>query len=370
MRRTKPFPKRIVLAVLLLGLGLLFWNKEPVAASAVRVPSAHPAQLSPVKPLLMPRTPTGASGREERPSPPPQSPPRGDVELASYTPAVSGGIQAVSADRARLLDASQERSTDGLPSTATHCEWKDGLFKCGTCQSSADCAPNQGCLINRQTRRLECMDSECEEDTHCFPGLTCRSIKTGTSNAPIRRCVPSGERHEGESCDPDYISRTGACREGLRCINQVCTTPCRLDEPSSCPSGHTCMEEGDGPGCVPDCQTLGCPEGQQCKQLPTGDSRCLARVTGTCPETPCAEGERCLMDGGRGRGSFWCARVCAPPRPESCPSDFVCGWAGGTASACFRRCDPRDLDSCGEGWMCATISEDLSLWGCRPSAFN
>jgi hypothetical protein len=77
-----------------------------------------------------------------------------------------------------------------------------------------------------------------------------------------------------------------------------------------------------------------------------------------------------MMDGGRGRGDFWCARVCDPLQPESCPSGHVCGWAGGTASACFRRCDPKDLDSCGKGWMCATISEDFSLWGCRPTAFD
>jgi hypothetical protein len=130
------------------------------------------------------------------------------------------------------------------------------------------------------------------------------------------------------------------------------------------------MDGNDGPGCIPDCQKLGCPQGQQCKILPRGGSRCLARINGTCPETPCAQGERCVMDVGRGRGDFWCARVCNPLRPESCPSGHVCGWAGGTASACFRQCDPKDLDSCGKGWMCATISEDFSQWGCRPTAFD
>lgn len=40
--------------------------------------------------------------------------------------------------------------------------------------------------------------------------FTCRTLLTGTSNTTIRRCVPVGERREGESCDPDYISRIGA----------------------------------------------------------------------------------------------------------------------------------------------------------------
>jgi hypothetical protein len=376
MRRDKSHSCWGVSAALLLGLGLLLWLTpplpdavgeffdEPCVSAVTGPPSArHAPPAAPPRPEEKPRARTAS---EEASSPPSWStapPPPSDDVFARASPSAS--------PQASLLPtAAKDISSDGLPAAATHCRWEGAVFKCGSCQSSEDCPQDQGCLINRETRRLECMASECEEDAHCFPGTTCREIKTGTSNAVIRRCTPVGERNEGESCDPDYISRSGACREGLRCLNQVCTQPCQLSEPTSCPKGHTCTDDPDGPGCVPDCDQLGCPSGQQCKHLPGGGNRCLARVTGTCPETPCAEGERCLMDGGRSRGSFWCARVCEPLHPGSCAPGELCGWAGGTASACFRQCDPKRIDSCGEGWMCATISEDLSLWGCRPSAFD
>ncbi|PTL83155.1 hypothetical protein DAT35_14195 [Vitiosangium sp. GDMCC 1.1324] len=362
------------------GLGLLLWATVPSSSNSIS--EAAPGEASPPtgRPTALRASPgepppmldakavgsrplsTVAASRDTRPGPPAQPPPHSETVLASFAPGSSAD--------APLPLPSAEISSDGLPAAAMHCQWTGGVLKCGSCRTSGDCAPNQGCLVNRETRRLECMASECEEDAHCFPGFTCRTLLTGTSNTTIRRCVPVGERREGESCDPDYISRIGACREGLRCINQVCTVPCRLEDSASCPSGHTCMDDGDGPGCVPDCEKLGCPQGQRCKRLPRGGNRCLARVSGTCPETPCAEDERCMMDGSRSRGTFWCARVCNPIQPGGCPTGHVCGWAGGTSSVCFRQCDPRDLDSCGPGWMCATVSEDLSLWGCSPSALE
>ncbi|MFY0527982.1 hypothetical protein ACN28I_34110 [Archangium gephyra] len=353
------FHPRCALAAVAAGLGLLLWatvSSSDSAGGAAPPPLTSPLAISGTSTREPPTDEAGA-----RPAPPPPPTPRADTRFASFTPDSS-------TPTAPLPLASEELSSDGLPAAATHCTWDGGILKCGSCQTSGDCPPGQGCLINRETRRLECMASECEEDVHCFPGFTCRTLKTGTSNGPIRRCVPVGERREGESCDADYISRIGACRDGLRCIQQVCTVPCQLDAPASCPSGHTCMDDADGPGCVPDCEKLGCPQGQQCKRLPRGGNQCLSRVSGTCPETPCAEGERCMMDTRRGRGTFWCARVCNPIYPDSCPSGDVCGWAGGTRSVCFRRCDHRDLDSCGPGWMCATVAEDLSLWGCTPSA--
>jgi hypothetical protein len=367
MRRDKPHLKWVGLAAFAAGLALLLWLSIPSAIEAR--PTSQPSAREPPPAKAGAGTVKAsarvamASSRDTRPDTPPRPPPRADTVLASFAPGTSTNTMP-------LPPASEELSPDGLPAAVTHCEWAGGILRCGSCQTSGDCPPGQGCMINRETRRLECMASECEEDAHCFPGFTCRVLKTGTASTTIRRCVPVGERREGESCDADYISRAGACREGLRCINQVCTVPCRLDDPVSCPSGHTCTDGEDGPGCVPDCEELGCPHGQQCKRLPRGGNRCLSRVSGSCPETPCAEGERCMMDGGRGRGAFWCARVCNPIRPDSCPSGYVCGWAGGTRSACFRRCDHRDPDSCGEGWMCATVAEDLSLWGCRPSAFG
>ncbi|MET0403509.1 MAG: hypothetical protein ABW123_13945 [Cystobacter sp.] len=380
--RRDPFPSYWVVSASLLGLGLLLWwpFADPRGASTderLLSREADPPDPRPVHALAVRASPRDARAR----SPPPPLP----VSSAAtwYTPppasfrpvltrASSGSAStAAQATHASLLPrAAQDIAPDGLPAAATNCQWEAGALVCGSCRSSGDCPQDQGCLINRETRQLECMASDCVDDSHCDPGTTCRELKTGTSNADIRRCTPVGERGEGDSCDPDFISRSGACREGLRCLNQVCTRPCEPGGPESCPAGHTCTSDVDGAGCVPDCEQLGCAAGQHCKRLPEGGNRCLAQVTGTCPETACGEGERCLMDGTRGRGSFWCARVCESFRPEGCAAGEVCGWAGGTTSACFRQCDPKRLDSCGEGWMCATISEDLSLWGCRPSAFD
>ncbi|QRN98394.1 hypothetical protein JRI60_04860 [Archangium violaceum] len=221
-------------------------------------------------------------------------------------------------------------------------------------------------MPDRETRRMQCMPSDCEEDAHCFPGFVCRVANNEATGSIIRRCTPEGVRREGESCDSGFISPGAACREGLRCVNGVCSLPCQRNDSGSCPSGYSCEEGRDGPGCVPDCQKLGCPQGQRCKRITDSESRCLESVFGTCPETPCPEGERCIKWMSRGRGAFWCARPCNPLVPNSCPSGDVCGRAASTVSTCFRACEPRDLDSCGEGWTCGTVSEDMTLWGCSP----
>ncbi len=265
-----------------------------------------------------------------------------------------------------LPSVTQELSSDGLPVSALHCSFDGGLMSCGSCRTDGDCPRGMGCIPNRLTRRFECMASECEEDAHCFPGFVCRTLNVvATGNTLIRRCAPTGLRGEGEPCDPEPLSPAGSCREDLRCVDGTCGMPCRGGEPSSCPAGHVCREGREGFACIPDCTRLGCPEGQQCKRV--GDAhQCLAHVRGDCPETPCPEGERCNAMLSRERGSFWCARLCNPLVSKSCPVGQVCGQASGTASTCYRSCDPRTLDSCGEGWRCTTVTEDLSLWGCRP----
>ncbi len=119
---------------------------------------------------------------------------------------------------------------------------------CGRCRTDSDCPAGQGCVANRETRRFECMASDCEEDAHCFPGFACRAANGGDSGPIIRRCTPEGVRREGETCDSSYISRAGACREGLRCVSGICTVPCRLDDPASCPTGYLCKEGCGRPG--------------------------------------------------------------------------------------------------------------------------
>ncbi len=284
--------------------------------------------------------------------------PRGEVSRLHF--ANSSPVMEMS----HSPSASTESTPDGLPASAMHCTFDGGVMTCGACRMDSDCPAGKGCVANRETRRMECLSSDCEEDAHCFPGFTCRAANTGETGPIIRRCTPEGVRSEGERCDSGYISRNGACREGLRCVREVCTRPCRLEDPTGCPAGHTCTEGMDGPGCVVDCRQLGCPQGQQCKLIKDSRYQCLESVEGTCPETPCAEGERCVHWVSRGRGTFWCARSCNSIFPDSCPSGYVCGRATRTTSACFRACDPNNVDSCEDGWLCGTVSEDMSLWGC------
>lgn len=224
-------------------------------------------------------------------------------------------------------------------------------------------------MANRQTRRFECMSSECEEDMHCFPGFVCGQVNAGATGASIiRRCVPVGLRQRGEHCDTLPISPAGSCQEGLVCLGGICGVPCRVEDPSSCPTGYSCEDSPNGAGCYPDCRQLGCPDGQRCKLFGDGDAQCLASVRGECPESPCAQGERCNSRAFRGHGVFWCARPCNPLRADSCPAGQVCGMGSATVSTCYRQCDPREPDSCGEGWRCASVSEDMRQWGCYPAA--
>jgi len=258
-----------------------------------------------------------------------------------------------------------ETAADGFPASGLRCSRQGDGFKCGACQTDSDCPAGKGCVANRETRLFECLESECEEDVHCFPGLVCRRASRSTG-ALIRRCVPVGTRREGEMCDTQFVSVAGACQEGLLCHRGRCSIPCRLGDAASCPPGHACEDDEDGAACFPDCRVLDCPGGQRCKFLGDEEYKCLEEVHGECPETPCAEGERCNMRVERGRGVFWCARLCDPLRPDSCAANEICGVGGGTVNTCYRRCDPMDPDSCGEGGRCSTSSEDMSRWGCVP----
>lgn len=377
MRRHETSRVWIMLAASGAALVLILWGLAIVAPSpsddsppALRetpAPSKGPASAAPSQDN--PTHDEAGAGAEDS-SPAGATPSRAlvpDAEPQSLSQPDTIPASFSTAARASPPAGRDDLAPDGLPASALRCAWDGGVLKCGSCWTDSDCPRGQGCVPDWKTRRFKCVSSECEEDTHCFPGFVCRTVSTGITDTVIRRCVPEGVQQEGEACAAVTSSRRSTCREGLRCVDQMCTAPCQLDVPTSCPSGYTCTDGPDGPGCVPDCQKLGCPQGQQCKHLKGSDYTCLERVTGTCPESSCAEGERCNVNLFRGHGTFWCARVCNPLRPDSCPSGQVCGKASGTASTCYRQCDPRDLDFCGPGWMCATVSEDFSLWGCSPA---
>jgi hypothetical protein len=315
----------------------------------------RPAQLTEVK--LVSEEPSQAAVGVQRAEPlgaPGQT-------LASVLPQPTGAQRHLPATKA-------ERSADGLPISGMLCSVDGGVLQCGACRSDSDCPAGEGCVANRQTRRFECLPSECEEDSHCFPGLACRAVTTGTTGPLIRRCVPEGVRREGETCDILFTSQSGACREGLLCHRGTCSRPCVREDAASCPKGHVCEDGLNGPACFPDCRVSGCATGQQCKQLSDLDYQCLSAVKGDCPESACSAGERCNMRVLRGRGVFWCAALCSPLQADSCPEGQVCGRGSPTISTCFRRCEPGKPNACGEGWQCTTINEEMSLWGCEPSS--
>lgn len=262
-----------------------------------------------------------------------------------------------------LLAVHLERATDGLPITAMYCS-KDG--RCGECQTDSDCPAGKGCVANRDSRRFECLESECESDMDCAGALVCRSATSGISGPVIKRCTPAGVRRQGETCDTLFVSQSGACQHGLVCHRGVCSAPCEPEGAAPCPDGFACEEGLHGAACFPDCRAQGCASGQVCKRLNDTDYQCLESTQGQCPEVACAQGERCNIRLSRGHAVFWCAARCDPFRADSCPTGQVCGVGGPTESTCFRQCDPGQPDACGAGFQCASITEDMTSFGCTP----
>jgi hypothetical protein len=358
-------------------LALVYWH----------LADASPAEEAPEPPSL---TRESAAGGLHLAAFPAESEPGGETRFSSFSgrpasvrPAsVSAGYArrpqdtdveaggAATSDSSALVSQPPEASSKGqevgLPLSGMRCTREGNTFTCGECRTDGDCPQGEGCVANRETRRFECMASECEEDAHCFPGLVCRAVSDGATGSVIRRCQPEGQRRLGEICSALPVTSAEACGEGLRCVNQVCTTPCRREDPASCPAGATCTDGLNGPGCFSDCQQQGCPEGEQCTRVREAEYRCLKSAQGDCRDTPCPDGQRCNMRKARGHAVFWCAATCNPLVSESCPSGQVCGMGSATASTCFRQCDPGQPEACGPGWTCSTVSEDMTLWGCKP----
>jgi hypothetical protein len=352
------------------GLVLLLWQALSVSLEEPESSSAHAGgrvrgtahATSPrlvqagvvVSALGAPSPRAWRPGREAEPDPAPVS----SARTREATPSL---------DLAALLPlTSEERAADGLPVTGMRCTREGAGFSCGSCRTDGDCPVGQGCVANRDTRQFECQASECEEDAHCFPGTVCRAVTTGATGRVVRRCAAEGLRAEGEPCDALPVSPMGSCREGLRCVDQLCTAPCSLDAPASCGEGAVCRQGLDGPGCFPDCLQRGCAEGQRCTSVREGEHQCLLAVQGDCRQTPCAQGERCNLRMSRGRATFWCARVCDSALPDTCGAGSVCGMGSDTASTCFQACDPLEPTACAPGWSCSTVTEDMSVFGCTP----
>jgi hypothetical protein len=374
MRRERTRPKQVAFTAAFTGLAVFLWQLF-TASLAPDSPAPFTAGVGFLPVPSAPRASPSVGGAPVVSASLGASSSQGWGALSSQTQArslpeaveaSSEARSSASAPESVLPAVSEELAPDGLPVSAIRCTRTEQGLDCGSCRLDGDCPPGHGCVANRETRRFECQASECEQDAHCFPGSVCRAVNTGATGSVIRRCVPEGVRREGESCDAVPVSAAGSCREGLRCVNQVCSTPCRLEEPSGCPAGLVCTDSLNGPGCFPDCQRLGCPDGQRCTRVRDERYQCLAESQGDCRDNPCPDGERCNLRMSRGRAVFWCAKLCDSFRPESCPGDQVCGMGGPTVSTCFRKCDPMQADACGPGWACSTVSEDMTVFGCQP----
>lgn len=348
-----------------------------------------------VSSFMAPPPPGSCSPDAERESPPDLTPLQAGVYVRSSTVAASfsslaaprgpapvslASSRAVSVSNVRLLPDVEDVRTeqpeqvvllDGgqgpRPANMMNCPLTGEPFQCGECATDGDCPAGRGCVINYEKGVFECVESECEEDSHCFPGTVCR-VAAGAPPGPlIRRCLPAGSRTEGQGCSRLPANVEEACQEGLLCVNHLCGRPCVPGVEGACPEGHVCEEGSSGAACLPDCRKLGCPAGKQCARLNEGVFQCLELVVDECGEQrPCADGANCIVRGRAGRAGRFCAAPCESWRPGSCGSGEVCGVGGPTLSACYRACDPRNLDSCPAGWLCTTVSEDLQSWGCLP----
>ncbi len=343
-------------------------GSAPSGASPTSAESSRPAPRTRLPAVLAASTvPSGGSLAFSAPSP---------VALTgvrmSRAPAPSGGAvssrpraEEAGAVLSRTpVEASSDAST--LPPAAMSCTVSEGGPTCGDCRTDSDCPAQQGCAVNRQTRRFECLASECEADAHCAAGTLCRAVTDGSSGTRVRRCMPEGLRGEGERCLSLPVGVEDTCQEGLLCVQQRCGRPCDLAASGSCASGQRCVDGLNGAACHPDCRTEGCAKDETCARVRDDTYQCLEAVTGTCNETPCAEGERCNLRMAQGRAAFWCAPRCNPLQADACPGGQVCGRGGPTDSTCFQRCDPMAASTCGPGWRCTSVSEDMTLWGCVP----
>lgn len=104
-------------------------------------------------------------------SPPTRAEPPPPLPFNTLPPSPAGPVSSPSeASPLTLLPLdSQQLMPDGLPASALRCTRDGGVYTCGSCRTDGDCPPGRACLPHRETRRFECLDSECEEDVHCFP---------------------------------------------------------------------------------------------------------------------------------------------------------------------------------------------------------
>jgi len=129
-----------------------------------------------------------------------------------------------------------------------------------------------------------CLGSECHTDIDCGPEMMCRAVAS-LGGLPVRLCLLAGELKEGEICFDLPRTRGAACEAGLICHHQYCGRPCRMDNPTTCSERFRCVDDLNGPVCVPSCLRTGCPEGQRCV-LVEGEAAICGSVHGEARPAP------------------------------------------------------------------------------------
>lgn len=136
----------------------------------------------------------------------------------------------------------------------------------------------------------------------------------GIGGSPLRLTC------DGTSCVP------GAVGYGLDCVdNGHCTSGACLRDPAA-------VYSGDPGGCTQSCTSGGCPGGDLCKDVGSGDLRCVPGRA--CAEdSDCGSGanDKCLFDFD---GHFRCRRLCM--LDQHCPAPARCIDLGYGAGVCYQ----------------------------------
>lgn len=246
-----------------------------------------------------------------------------------------------------IEEDSYDFSAAEMPSNFLQCDDED-LANCLVCQADYDCPEGQACRLDPATHKVRCVNSRCAQHSDCPEGHQCVRIDDA-SVGEVYGCERTGPRSRGQTCTRyDVLT---ACGMGLECLGGLCRGPCS----DGCAEDEACVEINDRRVCV----SASC-EGVDC---PYGDQRCVAGqcVRGLdCRTDTCPEGGVCLTTG---KGLSWtgaCYQPCSPWKP--CAEGEVCDAFG----VCLHECDPRDHESCAEGFQCQSSPEMPGVWGCSP----
>ena len=231
------------------------------------------------------------------------------------------------------------------------------------CRTDADCDQPLRCFFNMLVHHSYCADSTCMTDAHCPEGFTCQTWATHSRKDQLRICSVVGVRKEGEVCLMLPREREDGCERGLVCRDR-CGRPCRLEDPSTCPSGYFCEDDPSGPSCQPTCEGRTCPEGQRCVSRGERISICAQVLGQDCQLNACPQGQGCSVhEYPEHSHAVWmeCLQSCDMQGGPTCPEGTFC-----YLYQCRKSCTPQDSSVCGPWFGCGRNHPSMP-WACVPS---